>query len=111
MGNVMLRQVTLAIAMVLNYLLTLYWWIVVIAVLLTWVNPDPYNSIVRFLRGVTEPVFYQIRRRLPFIVISGIDLSPIVVLLLIRVVRMVVVVPLEVLGTRLAAIAPAFGLG
>jgi YggT family protein len=107
----MLRQVTLAIAMVLNYLLTFYWWIVVIAVLLTWVNPDPYNGIVRFLRGVTEPVFYQIRRRLPFVVISGFDLSPIVVLLLIEVVRMVVVVPLAQLGYQFGALpsAPTFG--
>ena len=111
MGNVMLRQVTLAIAMVLDYLLTFYWWIVIIAVLLTWVNPDPYNPIVRFLRGVTEPVFYQIRRRLPFVVISGIDLSPIVVLLLIRVVRMVVVVPLAELGYQFGALPSVLGFG
>jgi YggT family protein len=111
MGNVILQQIAFAIAMVLNYLLWAYTWIVIIAVLLTWVNPDPYNPIVRFLRSVTEPVFWQIRRWMPFVVISGIDLSPIVVLLLIRVVQMVVVVPLEVLGSRLAAIAPAFGLG
>ena len=111
MGNVMLRQVTLAIAMVLNYLLTFYWWIVVIAVLLTWVNPDPYNPIVRFLRGVTEPVFYQVRRYLPFIVISGIDLSPIVVLLLIEVVRMVVVVPLAQLGYEFSALPSVLGFG
>jgi YggT family protein len=111
MGNVMLRQVTLAIAMVLDYLLTFYWWIVIIAVLLTWVNPDPYNPIVRFLRGVTEPVFYQIRRYLPFVVISGIDLSPIVVLLLIRVVRMVVVVPLAELGYQFGALPSVLGFG
>jgi YggT family protein len=111
MGNVVLRQVTLAIAMVLNYLLTFYWWIVIIAVLLTWVNPDPYNPIVRFLRGVTEPVFYQIRRRLPFVVISGIDLSPIVVLLLIEVVRMVVVVPLAELGYQFSALRSVVGFG
>ena len=111
MGNVMLRQVTLAMAMVLNYLLTFYWWIVVIAVLLTWVNPDPYNPIVRFLRGVTEPVFYQIRRRLPFVVISGIDLSPIVVLLLIEVVRMVIVVPLAQLGYQFGALPSVVGFG
>jgi YggT family protein len=107
----MLRQVTLALAMVLNYLLTFYWWIVIIAVLLTWVNPDPYNPIVRFLRGVTEPVFYQIRRRLPFVVISGIDLSPIVVLLLIEVVRMVVVVPLAQLGYQFGALPSVVGFG
>ena len=45
--------------------------IVLIAVLLTWVNPEPYNPIVRFLRSVTEPVFYQVRRRMPFVVIGG----------------------------------------
>ena len=111
MGNVMLQQVTLAIAMVLDYLLTFYWWIVIIAVLLTWVNPDPYNPIVRFLRGVTDPVFYQIRRRLPFVVISGFDLSPIVVLLLIRVVRMVVVVPLAELGYQFGALPSVLGFG
>ena len=111
MGNVMLRQVTLAIAMVLDYLLTFYWWIVIIAVLLTWVNPDPYNPIVRFLRGVTEPVFYQVRRWMPFVVVSGIDLSPIVVLLLLRVVRMVVVVPLAELGYQFGALPSVLGFG
>lgn len=111
MSNVIFRQVTLAVAMVLNHLLTLYWWVVLIAVLLTWVNPDPYNPIVRFLRGVTEPVFHQIRRRMPFIVISGIDLSPVVVLLLIEVLRMVLVVPLVQLGHEFAALATGPGVG
>jgi len=111
MSNVILRQLTHAIAMVLNTLLTMYWWIVLIAVLLTWVNPDPSNPIVRFLRGVTEPVFYQIRRRLPFVVISGIDLSPMVVLLLIEVLRMVVVVPLFRLGNEFASVAAGLGIG
>ena len=111
MSNVILSQLTLAIAMVLNYLLTMYWWVVLIAVLLTWVNPDPYNPIVRFLRGVTEPVFYQIRRRLPFVIISGIDLSPLVVILLIEVIRMVVVVPLVRLGQELASIAIGVAVG
>jgi YggT family protein len=111
MGSVMLQQVTLAIAMVLEYLLTFYSWIVIIAVLITWVNPDPYNPIVRFLRGVTEPVFYQIRRWMPFVVISGIDLSPIVVLLLIRVLLMVVVVPLRALGDQFGALSSVLAIG
>jgi YggT family protein len=101
MGNVMLRQITLAIAVVLGYLLTLYWWIVLIAVLLTWVNPDPYNPIVRFLRNVTEPVFYQVRRRLPFVVIGGLDLSPIVVMVAITVLQIVVVDSLRAFAYRL----------
>ena len=101
MGNVLLRQITIAIATVLGSLLNLYWWIVLIAVLLTWVNPDPYNPIVRFLRGVTEPVFYQVRRRLPFVVLGGWDLSPIVVMLGIVVLQIVVVESLRAFAYRL----------
>src|SRR5262245_17097201 len=92
MGDVLLRPMTRALAGILDFLLSAYRWIIIIAVLLTWVNPDPYNPIVRFLRGVTEPVFYQVRRRLPFVVVSGIDLSPIVVLLVIEFVLRGVVV-------------------
>jgi YggT family protein len=106
MGNVLMQNVTFAIAMVLNALLTFYWWIVIIAVLLTWVSPDPNNAIVRFLRNVTEPVFYQIRRRMPFVVVSGIDLSPMVVILLIYVLQIVVVDSLQKLAYRLAALTP-----
>jgi YggT family protein len=109
MFDVVLGQVTLAIAVVLDRLLTLYSWIVLIAVLLTWVNPDPYNAIVRFLRGVTEPVFYQIRRRIPFVIIGGLDLSPIVVIAGIWVVRIVVVETLYVFAHRLAALGALAG--
>ncbi|MCM0755857.1 YggT family protein [Desulfovibrio aminophilus] len=66
---------------ILHMVLTAYMWVVIISALLSWVNPDPYNPIVRFLRNVTEPVFYWIRRRLPFVVVGGFDLSPIVVIL------------------------------
>ncbi len=111
MGDVVLRQLTIAIAMTLDWLLSAYKWIVIIAVLLSWVNPDPYNPIVRFLRGVTEPLFWQIRRRLPFVVISGIDLSPIVVLLGVEVVRTVLVRSLYELAFRLAAAAGGVAVG
>jgi YggT family protein len=69
-----------AIAVVLDYALTLYMWIVVAGAVLSWVSPDPYNPIVRFINTVTEPVFYQIRKRLP-VNFGGIDLSPILVIL------------------------------
>ena len=51
-----------AVAIVLNYLLTFYMWIVIAQAVLSWVNPDPYNPIVRFIYNVTEPVLNQIRR-------------------------------------------------
>ncbi len=80
-----------ATAYVLSTVLTIYFWIVIISALLSWVNPDPYNPIVRFLRGVTEPVFYKIRRWLPFAIVGGFDLSPIIVILAIQVCKIVVV--------------------
>jgi len=73
-----------ALALILNTVLTLYFWIVIISAVLTWVNPDPYNPIVRFINTLTEPVFDRVRRWLPFTIIGGIDLSPIVVLLVIQ---------------------------
>ena len=80
-----------AIATVLDFALTAYFWIVIISALLSWVNPDPYNPVVRFLRGVTEPVFYKIRGWIPFAVVGGFDLSPLIVILAIKVCEIVVV--------------------
>ncbi|MFO7818208.1 MAG: YggT family protein [Thermodesulfobacteriota bacterium] len=80
-----------AVASVLNTVLTLYFWIVIISALLTWVNPDPYNPIVRILRNLTEPVFYRIRKWIPFTYMGGIDFSPIVVLLAIQFVKIFLV--------------------
>lgn len=76
-----------AIGGVLDTVLTLYFWIVIVSALLSWVNPDPYNPIVRGLRNLTEPVFYRIRRWLPFTYLGGIDFSPVVVLLAIQFVK------------------------
>ena len=72
----------MAVAIVLDYALTIYMWIVIASAVLSWVNPDPYNPIVRFLRKATEPVFYQIRKHIP-VNFGGLDLSPIVVFLVI----------------------------
>ncbi len=69
-----------AAASVINIALTLYMWIIIGRAVISWVNPDPYNPIVRFLTSVTEPVLYPIRRRLP-ISFGGIDFSPILVIL------------------------------
>jgi YggT family protein len=70
------------IASILNELLTVYFWIVIIAALLTWIEPNPYNPIVRFLYAATEPVFDWVREHLP-VFFGGIDLSPLVVILVI----------------------------
>ena len=80
-----------AIALVLGSLLSLYFWIVIIAAVLTWVRPDPYNPIVRILRTLTEPVFYRVRKWLPFTYSSGMDFSPVVVLLAIELFNRIVI--------------------
>lgn len=73
-----LANLLMALAQVIDYLLTAYMWIVIARAIISWVNPDPYNPIVRFLYSVTEPVLYRIRRLFPFHA-GGIDFSPIIV--------------------------------
>ena len=70
----------MAVAKVLDLALNLYMWVVVARAILSWVNPDPYNAIVRFINSVTEPVLSQIRSRIPSS-FGGIDFSPIIVFL------------------------------
>ena len=61
-------------------LVTLYIWIIIIASFLSFVRPDPNNPIVQVLYRLTEPVFAFVRKKLPFVVISGIDLSPLIII-------------------------------
>ncbi|MBT8344564.1 MAG: YggT family protein [Sulfurovum sp.] len=70
-----------AIVQTIHTVLNLYIWIVIIAALLSFVRPDPYNPIVQILHRLTEPVMNFIRSKMPFVVFSGIDLSPLVVIL------------------------------
>ena len=68
------------IAQVLSGILTLYFWIVIASAIISWIEPNPYNPIVRTLRVLTEPVFDFVREHLP-VVFGGIDFSPILVIL------------------------------
>ena len=70
-----------ALAQVLDVVLTLYMWVIIISALISWVNPDPNNPIVRFLHIATEPVLRPIRRNLTFRLRMGIDFSPIIAIL------------------------------
>ena len=67
-----------AVAQILDIGLTIYMWVIIIRALISWVNPDPYNPVVRFLYNATEPVLYRVRKVVPFM--GGIDLSPIIVI-------------------------------
>jgi YggT family protein len=91
----------LALAKILDILLTIYMWLIIVRALLSWVNPDPYNPIVRFLFNVTEPVLQALRRRLP-LVFGGLDLTPLVVILVIVFLQRFVVASLLELAVRVA---------
>ncbi len=69
-----------AIATIIHILLNLYMWVFIIRALISWVNPDPYNPIVRFLYNVTDPVMNKVRQYLP-LHFGGIDLTPMVIVL------------------------------
>lgn len=69
----------IALAKVLDLLLSIYFWIIIARAVLSWVNPDPYNPIVRFIHSVTEPVLAKVRSRLPLL-FGGFDFTPILIL-------------------------------
>ncbi len=88
------RNLLVAVATVIDYVLVFFMFITIARAVLSWVSPDPYNPIVRFIHNVTEPVLYQIRKRLPMMY-GGIDFSPIIVILIIIFLRIFVVNSLE----------------
>ncbi len=75
----------IAIAQILDIILGFYIWVIIIRALISWVNPDPYNPVVRFLYRVTEPVLYRIRRVVP--IMGGMDLSPVIAIFAIIFIR------------------------
>ena len=78
-----------AVALVLGMALDFYMWIIIARAVLSWVSPDPFNPIVRFINNVTEPVLRQVRTRLPGI--NGIDLSPMIVIFVIYFIKIFVI--------------------
>ena len=69
-----------AIAQILHMVINIYIWVVIIAALITWVRPDPYNPIVQTLFRLTEPAYALVRRFIPT-VIGGIDLAPLIIII------------------------------
>jgi YggT family protein len=92
-----LGNVILGIARVLGVVLNIYMWVIIIRALLSWVNPDPYNPIVQFLTRITEPVLRPLRKLLPPFRL-GIDLSPLIAILIIYFLEIAVVDTLVRIG-------------
>jgi len=75
-----LGELVLALRTVVDLVFQIYILILVARVLITWVNPDPYNPIVRFLSNAADPLLNRVRRVVP-LQFGGLDLSPIVVII------------------------------
>jgi YggT family protein len=89
-----------AIAAILELVLKIYFWVIIARAIVSWVSPDPYNPVVRFLYRATEPVLRPIRRRMPGPAM-GLDLSPMVVILAIYFLQAFIVESLRDLALRL----------
>ena len=95
----LLGHLIIAVATLASKLINLYTFVVVGAVIVSLVNADPTNPIVRFLRQATEPVLYRVRRFIPrSLWKTGLDLSPLIVLILLFLIDTVVVTSLIDLG-------------
>ena len=90
-----------AIGRILDIVITIFTWLIIARALISWVNPDPYNFIVRFLYKTTEPMLYRIRKRLPFS--WGIDISPLIVILTLLFLRYFLIRSLFIASIKLAA--------
>lgn len=89
-----------AIATILDYILTIAYWLVIVRALISWVNPDPYNPIVRFLYKTTEPILVPFRKLIPIYTI-GIDLSPIFAIIFIWFIKLFLIRTLFAIAARM----------
>lgn len=99
-GMYILGYFFMAVARVLDFVLIFYMWVVIARAVLSWVSPDPYNPIVRFIHNITEPVLYRIRSRIP-VFFGGMDFSPIIVLLAVIFLRTFIVNSIVRFGSAL----------
>ena len=95
------KNLIFAVASILDFALTAYMWIIIIRAVLSWVNPDPYNPIVRGIASITDPVLSWLRRRFPLMA-GSIDFSPLVVIFAIYFLRSFLVKTLYDLAMRLS---------
>jgi YggT family protein len=91
----------MAVASILDFVLTALYWLIIIRALISWVSPDPFNPVVQFLYKTTDPILNPIRKLLPVSLKFGIDLSPIVAFLAIIFLKTFLVNTLNDLAMRI----------
>ena len=81
-----LMEIVIGLLGILNSLIMVYMWVIIIASLLTWVKPDPFNPIVQLLYRLTNPAYGLVRRYIPT-TFNGIDLSPLIIIIGLQVIQ------------------------
>jgi len=84
-----LNEMIAGLLFILNNLILVSMWIIIIAALLTWVRPDPFNPIVQLLYRLTNPAYALVRRYIPTM-FNGIDLSPLIIIILLQVAQVLI---------------------
>ena len=82
-----MNEIILGIGSIFLTLLNVYIWVIIIAALITWVNPDPRNQLVQILYRLSEPAYSFVRRDIPTI-FNGIDLAPLIIVIILQVVML-----------------------
>ncbi len=90
----------IALGKILGGLLWAYMWIVIIRALLSWVRPDPYNPIVRFISNLVDPVSHRISRIIPTR-IGMIDIAPLILIVVVYFLQAFLVPVIHETGLRL----------
>jgi len=81
--------VLITLLQMLKMIISLYIWVIIIAALISWVQPDPYNPIVQTLYKLTEPIYMYIRKYIPTI-IGGVDLAPLILIFALEFLEMLI---------------------
>jgi len=96
-----IANIIYGLAGTLQVLYHLYMLVIIGSVILSWVNADPYNMLVRTIRSCTDPVFTKIRQNIPYVMMGGLDLSPLVLILILQFANYAVIENLFLLASRM----------
>lgn len=88
-----------ALATIINLILGAYIWVIIGRAIVSWVNADPANPIVRFVYEVTEPLLARIRRVIP--IFGGVDFTPMILIIAIMFLQSFIVPTLQQLARSL----------
>ena len=91
--------IVIALADLLNLLINVWFWSILIRAVMSWFNPDYRQPVVALILQLTEPILRPARQLIP--AFSGIDLSPILILLLLQLTKLLLIAPLWDLGRQL----------